>query len=116
MQLPAAIDDYVSAANAVRDIDAFVAQLDLAPPRFKIRGETAEGRSSYHPGTLLKLYLWGYPRAPRSSRGLETASTENLQVIWLKRNLRPDHSTARNFTRAKLASASRPGRESFARR
>ena len=33
----------------------------------------------------------------RSSRGLETACSENLQAIWLTSNLRPDHSTIADF-------------------
>jgi transposase len=49
------------------------------------------------PATLLKLYLWGYLKRTRSSRGLETACSENLQAIWLTSNLRPDHSTIADF-------------------
>jgi len=64
---------------------------------FKTRQGTSEGRSSYDPGTLLKLYLWGYLKRTRSSRGLENACAENLQAIWLTRNLRPDHSTISDF-------------------
>src|SRR5690606_34954179 len=97
MLLPAAVDDYVSAASPVRAIDAFVDGLDLAALGFRVRGDGSEGRRSYHPGTLLKLYLWGYLRRTRSSRGLESACTENLQAIWLTGNLRPDHSTIADF-------------------
>lgn len=97
MLLPAAIDDYVSPASPVRAIDAFVDGLDLAALGFKVRTDSSEGRSSYDPGTLLKLYLWGYLKRTRSSRGLETACGENLQAIWLTSNLRPDHSTIADF-------------------
>jgi transposase len=97
MLLPPAVDDYVSPASPVRAIDAFVDQLDLANLGFKIRTAASEGRSSYAPATLLKLYLWGYLKRTRSSRGLETACAENLQAIWLTRNLRPDHSTIADF-------------------
>ena len=97
MLLPAAVDDYISPASPVRAIDAFVDSLDLVVLGFKTRGDFSEGRSSYHPGTLLKLYLWGYLKRTRSSRGLENACAENLQAIWLTRNLRPDHSTISDF-------------------
>ncbi|MCH7229194.1 transposase, partial [Haloferula sp. A504] len=97
MLLPAAIEDYVSEASPVRAIDAFVDQLDLADLGFKVREESSVGRSSHHPGTLLKLYLWGDLKRTHSSRGLEAACTENLQAIWLTRNLRPDHSTIAEF-------------------
>lgn len=97
MLLPAAIDDYVSKASPVRAIDAFVDSLDLVGLGFTTRTESAKGRSSYHPGTLLKLYLWGYFKRTRSSRGLEVACSENLQAIWLTGNLQPDHSTIADF-------------------
>jgi len=97
MLLPAAVDDYVSSASPVRAIDAFVDSLDLLALGFKTRNDSSEGRSSYHPGSLLKLYLWGYLKRTRSSRGLENACAENLQTIWLTGNLRPDHSTISDF-------------------
>jgi transposase len=102
MLLPAAIDDYVSPASPVRAIDAFVDPLDLAASGFKIRTDSSEGRSSYDPATPLKLYLWGYLKRTCSSRGLETACSENLQAIWLTSNLCPDHSTTRSFTKTKI--------------
>jgi transposase len=97
MLLPAAVDDYVSSASPVRAIDAFVDSLDLPSLGFTTRNDSSQGRSSYHPGSLLKLYLWGYLKRTRSSRGLENACAENLQAIWLTGNLRPDHSTISDF-------------------
>lgn len=97
MLLPAAVEDYVGEDNPVRAIDAFVDSLDLMKLGFSLRTEGAKGRSSYHPGTLLKLYLWGYFSRVRSSRRLEEACTTNLEVIWLTGNLRPDHSTISDF-------------------
>lgn len=38
------------------------------------------GRPRFHPGTLLKLYLWGYFARIRSSRRLEEACTCNLNA------------------------------------
>jgi transposase len=80
MLLPAAVDDCISPASPVRAIDAFVDSLDLPALGFKTRDDFSEGRSSYHPGSLLKLYLWGYLKRTRSSRGLENACAENLQA------------------------------------
>lgn len=73
MLLPPVIDDYVSPASPVRAIDAFVESLALHALGFKVRDDASEGRSACDPGTLLKLYLWGYLKRTRSSRGLETA-------------------------------------------
>ena len=66
MLLPAAVDDYVSSASPVRAIDAFVDSLDLPALGFKTRNDFSDGRSSYHSGSLLKLYLWGYLKRTRS--------------------------------------------------
>ena len=97
MLLPASVDDYVSDENPVRALDAFVDSLDLQEIGFELRDEEVVGRPGYHPATLLKLYLWGYFNRVRSSRQLEKACTENLNVIWLTGNLRPDHSTISDF-------------------
>jgi transposase len=81
----------------VRAIDAFVDSLDLPALGFKTRNDSSEGCSSNHPGSLLKLYLWGYLKRTRSSRGLENACTENFRAIWLTGKLRSDHSTISVF-------------------
>jgi transposase len=97
MLLPAAVEDYVSAANPVRAIDAFVDALDLTKLGLSLRDHGARGRASYHPRVLLKLYLWGYFSRTRSSRRLEEACQTNLNAIWLTGNLQPDHSTISDF-------------------
>ncbi len=104
MLLPAAVGDYIPPSSPVRAIDAFVDSLDLPALGFKTRDDFSGGRSSYHPGSLLKLYLWGYLKRTRSSRGLENACAENLQAIWLTGNLRPDHSTISDFRKSHSAS------------
>ena len=97
MLLPPAVDDFISRDSPTRAIDAFVDSLDLRSIGFSVRDDFAQGRSSYHPSTLLKLYLWGYFAQTRSSRRLEEASQSNLNAIWLTGNLRPDHSTISRF-------------------
>lgn len=71
--LPDTIDDYVGEENPVRVIDAFVEMLDLAA--LGLEGVIPEdtGRPSYHPATLLKIYVYGYLNQVQSSRGLERA-------------------------------------------
>src|SRR5205085_774129 len=75
------------AARRAREDDGFV----------EARADT--GRPAYHPGTLLKLYAYGYLHRIRSSRRLEAECTRNLEVIWLTGNLRPDHWTIAAFRR-----------------
>jgi transposase len=97
--LPAAVEDYVGPDNPVRFIDAFVDQLDLAELGFVRARPERTGRPGYHPGDLLKLYIYGYLNRVRSSRQLEAETYRNLEVIWLLRQLRPDFKTIADFRR-----------------
>lgn len=58
--LPEAIDDYVAEHNPVRIVDAFVGALDLAALGFYGVIPEETGRPSYHPATILKIYIYGY--------------------------------------------------------
>jgi transposase len=57
------------------------------------------GRPAYHPGDLLKLFIYGYMNKIRSSRRLEKECKRNIEVMWLLGNLHPDHNTISNFRR-----------------
>jgi transposase len=97
--LPEALEDYITPQNPVRFIDAFVGQLDLGKEGFKNAQLHETGRPPYHPGDLLRLYLYGYLNRVRSSRGLEREAVRNLEVIWLLRKLTPDFKTIADFRR-----------------
>ena len=56
---PERLDDYITEQNAVRVIDVFIDSLDLSDLGFKII-PAITGRPAYHPGTMLKLYVYGY--------------------------------------------------------
>jgi transposase len=99
MLLPAAVEEYVSADNPVRVIDAFVEGLDLLALEFAGPPERGPGAPSYDPKVLLKLFLYGYLNRLRSSRELEKATRRNLELIWLLRTLSPDHWTINAFRR-----------------
>lgn len=58
--LPESLDDFVSETNPVRVIDVFVDELKLRKLGFASVDPAATGRPSYHPATLLKLYIYGY--------------------------------------------------------
>ncbi len=66
--LPERLDDLIGDDNAVRLIDAFVDSLDLKAPGFARIETKGTGRPPYHPGDLLKLYLYGYMYRIRSCR------------------------------------------------
>jgi transposase len=65
------LDDYISDDNPVRAIDAFIEALDLSSLGFDGMHAEATGRPSYHPSTLLKIYVYGYLNRIQSSRRLE---------------------------------------------
>src|SRR5699024_10745339 len=92
------LDDMVPLDNTVRLIDQFVAALDLEQMGFQ--SLASQGRPPYHPADLLKLYIYGYMNRMRSSRQLEKECQRNLEVIWLLKNLKPDHNTIARFRKA----------------
>jgi transposase len=57
------------------------------------------GRPAYHPGDLLKLFIYGYLNKIRSSRALEKGTKRNIELMWLPKQLQPDHNTVANFRR-----------------
>ena len=97
--LPEVLDDYVTADNPVRFLDAFVAQLDLAALGFQRVVPAETGRPGYDPGDLLRLYLYGYLHRIRSSRRLEQETHRNIELMWLLRRLTPDFKTIADFRR-----------------
>jgi transposase len=103
--LPARIEDYVGADNAVRAIESFVCALDLAKLGFRHadRGADEAGQPPYNPADLLKLYLYGYINQIRSSRRLEKEACRNLELIWLLKNLKPGYRTIANFRKENWA-------------
>ncbi|TFH40249.1 MAG: IS1182 family transposase [ANME-2 cluster archaeon] len=95
---PVTLDDAISADNEVRLIDVFVNSLALESYGFQIE-HIENGRPAYHPGDLLKLFIYGYMNQIRSSRRLEKESKRNIEVMWLLGSLHPDHNTISNFRR-----------------
>jgi len=97
--LPDCVDDYIGEDNPVRAVEAFVDELDLAGLGFVGVVPEATGRPSYHPATLLKIYLYGYLNRIASSRRLERETQRNLELMWLTGRLMPDFKTIADFRR-----------------
>ena len=95
--LPEFLDDYVSEENPVRVIDVFVEELDLAALGFAGVVPEATGRPAYHPGLLLKIYVYGYINQIASSRRLEREAQRNVELMWLTGRLAPDFKTIADF-------------------
>jgi len=94
---PESLEDWICEDNPVRVIDAFVDRLDLETLRFDGVDPEVNGRPSYHPSVLLKLYIYGYLNRVQSSRRLEREALRNVEVMWLTGRLVPDHKTIADF-------------------
>lgn len=95
---PESLDQIIEQDNEVRIIDLFVESLNLTDFKFHIKTST-EGRPAYHPKDLLKLFVYGYLNHIRSSRRLEKECKRNIELLWLMKELAPDHNTISNFRR-----------------
>jgi transposase len=110
--LPPRVEDYVDADNLVRAIDVFVDKLDLEKLGFKLPASAGgAGQPPYHPGDLLKLFIYGYLFRIRSSRALARELSRNLELIWLLRELRPCFRTIAAFRKDNWAALKAVNRE-----
>jgi transposase len=87
----------VAEENPARVIDVFVDELDLGVLGFEGVVPEATGRPAYHPGLLLKIYIYGYINQIASSRRLEREAQRNVEMMWLTGRLAPDFKTIADF-------------------
>lgn len=95
------LDEAVPVDHAVRHIDLLL--------RASVFRETfsewercyvlTEGQPPYHPRDLAALYIYGMMNRIRSSRQLEAACYNRIDVIWLMSGQHPDHATIAGFVR-----------------
>jgi transposase len=95
--LPQCLDDYIAEDNPVRVVDVFVDELKLQELGFEGAEPAVTGRPSYHPGLLLKIYIYGYLNQVQSSRRLEREALRNVELMWLTGRLAPDFKTIADF-------------------
>ena len=108
---PEMLEDYISEENPVRFIDVFIEGLDLLDLGFLKAIAKDTGRPPYHPGDLLRLYVYGYLNRTRSSRQLEREAGRNVELMWLMRKLRPDFKTIADFRKENAAGIKKVCRE-----
>jgi transposase len=95
--LPESLEEFVGSDDPVRVIDAYIETLDLGALGFAKAVTKQTGRKPYHPGDLLKLYVYGYLNRVSTSRRLERECHRNVEVMWLMRRLVPDFKTIADF-------------------
>ncbi len=93
-------DSFVAPESTARIIDAFVNS--LAMDKYGVRAVAVEGRPSYEPKGLFKLYIYGYKNSIRSSRKLAKACEVNIEVKWLMGGVEPDFRTISDFRKINI--------------
>jgi len=96
---PVMLDELVGEHALARVVDAWVEALELKALGFAKAQAQVMGAPPYDPADLLKLYIWGYLSAVRSSRALERECQRNIECMWLLGRLAPDHKTIAEFRR-----------------
>lgn len=91
------LESTIARDSFVRAIDSFVDAIDMKSFGFAHAECKEEGRPSYHPSVLMKLYLYGYRYGIRTSRKLEREAALNLEAMWLTSCQCPKYKTIANF-------------------
>jgi transposase len=91
------LESSIAPDSFVRAIDAFVDAIDMKSFGFAHVECKEEGRPSFHPTVLMKLYLYGYHYGIRTSRKLEREASLNLEAMWLTSCQNPKYKTIADF-------------------
>jgi transposase len=95
------LDDAIPADHPVRAFDTIMSGLEWGEWEEAYAG--SRGRPPIHPRKLASLLLYCLTNGLRSSRNLEDACRNQLDVLWLMEGLVPDHSTICSFRTANEA-------------
>lgn len=90
-------DELVAPDSTARIINYFIDNADLEEMGFQNTIPAVEGRPSYPPPNMAKLYLYGYRNKIRSSRKLARACEVNIEAKWLMEGLTPDFRVISDF-------------------
>ena len=95
-------DAFVDKESIARIIDAFVNHLDIG--KYGVKPMAVEGRPSYDPRSLYKIYIYGSRKGIRSSRKLAESCKVNLEVKWMTCGVEPDFRTIADFRKNNIDS------------
>jgi transposase len=92
--LPMDFSDLIDPHDVSRVVNEMV---DLVSDDVFISQYKGGGRSSYHPKMMTKVILYAYTKKIYSCRGIAQALRENLPMMWLSGQQRPDFRTINRF-------------------
>lgn len=95
-------DTFVDKESIARLTDAFVNSLGLE--KYGVKMAAAEGRPSYDPKSLYKLYIYGSRKGIRSSRKLAESCRVNIEARWMADGIEPDFRTVSDFRKNNIDS------------
>ena len=101
---PTSLEEKIAKDNEVRVIDAFVESLDMKKVGIKEGKNDAVGRRRYNPKDMLKIYLYGYRNRVRSSRKLMKLCENNIEMMWLVKQIEPDFRSISDFRKENAGS------------
>ena len=87
------LDEMIPEDSECRVIDKFCDMLNMAELGFVHAEAKDEGRPSYPPEALLKLYLYGLLNRIMSSGQLSKEAKRNIEAIWLLNGMQPSKRT-----------------------
>jgi transposase len=96
---PERLDNAVPVDHPVRHVDFLLRSAAFAAlfREWELEYVLLEGKPPYHPRDLAGLYIYGMLNRIRSSRQLEAACHNRIDVRWLMSSQHPDHSTIAEF-------------------
>lgn len=99
--MPEALDDWLPAEHPARMI-AEVVDNELDLTEFYAAYTATKGRPPYDSRMMVRILIYGYTTAVRSSRKLETACTDMVTFRWLAAGNHPDFRAFSRFRRRHL--------------
>lgn len=95
---PPVLEDMIAADHPARFIRELVDVLDLKELGISVR-HSDRGGYNYAEKLYCRVWLYGWMRRIRSSRGLEQGTYDNLGIMWLAGMHHPDHNSLWRFFR-----------------
>lgn len=92
--LPPSVDDFIPAGHLARVISEIADELNTSSIEAKY---SAMGQKSYHPRTLLKLWIYGYATGMLSGRKIAILCETDTAYMYLASMYKPDFRTINDF-------------------